>query len=112
MNACPWCGSPHWPQRYRLVHGRPRSWVLRVNKRRVKINHSAKSLGTYGLAANGRPYMRRPASRTTAHCAHPFHDQVTADPEPPRVIPPRVHNPDLAEWKQSIKRALQGKDRR
>lgn len=60
--------------------------------------------------------MRGAASRTTAVCAHPFHEQFTyVQPEdviPERVIPPRVHNPDLAEMKRSMKRQLQGKDRR
>ncbi len=110
--SCPWCGSTRWPGHYRLVNGRPRARSFRVAKNKVNVEHSVKGLRRYGIAANGRPYMRGAASRTWAVCSHPFHDQFNADPEPPRVIPPRVHNPDLAEWKQSIKRALQGKDRR
>jgi hypothetical protein len=111
--VCPWCGSNGYAQHYRLVKGRPRIRSFRVAKRKVEINHSVKSLGRYGIAANGRPYMRGAASRTTAHCAHPFHEQFAYRPvETPAPRPPRAHNPDLADLKKAVKRALQGKDRR
>jgi len=107
--SCPWCGSTHWARHYELRNGRPRVRVFRVAKNKVRVEHSRKGLRRYGLTPDGRSRMVGAASRTWAVCTHPFHD---AAPPPPPPIPPRVHNPDLADWKRTIKRELQGKDRR
>lgn len=137
--CCPWCGQ-HRDRRYigghiqggrarrkyalneyrriRLPNGKVSKYKslvrtglvhsVRLAEKRIKIEHAS---GTCIRVRRGKskPIRSLGAGRTYVFCAHPFHTAVIPAP---KVIPARVHNPDLAEMKRSLKRQLQGKDRR
>lgn len=117
-STCPTCGAGAYNShrgRIKVVHGRPRrissdmyydkAWRRRAaGDRPVRIVSSIRVYGYKVVHANfGR------TSRTWAECADPWHDRK---PVEHKVIPPKVHNPDLREHKQRLNRAMQGKHRR
>jgi len=124
--VCPTCGKY---KEYRVLHGvyikhgrvynRPaRNWTTKIifSKRLNKFisRKIADENPTVRTRVNKKKY-RIPFDRVRkyAFCSDPFHDYISKEDRPKeKVIPPKVHNPDLTEKKKLMKRDLQGKHRR